>query len=330
MHKWIHGRRGEPSREQKLRVLGAIPLNFTFVGLDASKREFPRVDVVTGLHLRRQYYRSFNHSSIQMLLRQSFPRLEELRIESWHVICREPFELGEREARTMVENLPPTLRSVHLFEDFNHTLHPDRHRRIALPTLGHRLCDASHNLTSLSAAFLVDAWDFFTRFEEHGAEAGASWPNLRTLSLTSRHFRRLGASAERLLEKAGTGAMAMPRLEAMELWTSGEGEARVFQFQARGPGGRGPRALWWAERGGGPRLNPSGQCRAAWTGVFRRSARPGQARPEFDLQQRWLPEYVSGSDEHATLLRHLVLGREMLHPLSYYQLMWEGDHEGHG
>jgi hypothetical protein len=78
----------------------------------------------------------------------------------------------------------------------------------------------------LSAAFLVDAEDFFANLwptNEQNSNV-IPWENLRKLALTSRllHPEIGRGKINKLLMAAGRAAAFMPKLEVMEIWNGGE------------------------------------------------------------------------------------------------------------
>jgi hypothetical protein len=78
----------------------------------------------------------------------------------------------------------------------------------------------------LSAAFLVDAEDFFANLwppNEDNLNV-IPWENLRKLALTSRR------KINNMLMAAGRAAVLMPKLEVMEIWNGGEGHICFFRY----------------------------------------------------------------------------------------------------
>lgn len=96
------------------------------------------------------------------------------------------------------------------------------------------LSKSSRFLENLSAAFLVDAEDFFTNLRPINEQnfSVISWENLRKLALTSRllHLDIGRGKINKLLMAAGRAAAFMPKLEVMEIWNGGEGNACLFRY----------------------------------------------------------------------------------------------------
>lgn len=87
-HGWVDGHRSDISLGSKCRLMGKFsnlvnyPVLSKFSG-EASQRA-PRVDIVTGLLLRRQFYREIASPILARLLSESFPCILWFRHERWH------------------------------------------------------------------------------------------------------------------------------------------------------------------------------------------------------------------------------------------------------
>ncbi|KND87360.1 hypothetical protein TOPH_07982 [Tolypocladium ophioglossoides CBS 100239] len=84
-HGWSNGHQAAPSLASKNGLLGT-PLELDFSNFVEGHRRFPKAKIVTGLLIRRQYYRNIDPSVFSKLFTESFPRLERLRHERWHDI----------------------------------------------------------------------------------------------------------------------------------------------------------------------------------------------------------------------------------------------------
>lgn len=71
-HGWANGRQAAPTHAAKRRLLGT-PLALDFRDFVGGHRRFPEVRIVTGLLIRRQYYRHMDPSIFQALHRESYP-----------------------------------------------------------------------------------------------------------------------------------------------------------------------------------------------------------------------------------------------------------------
>lgn len=130
--------------------------------------------------------------------------------------------------------MPTTLRRLYVFEDFNKIIHPKRSIKRANPSLGKTFSKSTRSLEIFSAAFLIDAEDFFADFwptKPHNSNV-FPWKNLRKLALTSRllHPKIRRGKINKLLIAAGRAAAFMPKLEVMEIRNGGEGHACVFRY----------------------------------------------------------------------------------------------------
>lgn len=99
------------------------------------------------------------------------------------------------------------------------------------------LCRVSFGLESLSAAFLVDASEFFNLDSSMPAH---DWPNLTELILTSQLLAPTAEEGEEedneegimsMLHAAGLAAMRMPKLQTMKIWNGDEKLAALFSYQ---------------------------------------------------------------------------------------------------
>ncbi|POR32569.1 Uncharacterized protein TPAR_07226 [Tolypocladium paradoxum] len=96
-HGWVNGRQAAPSLASKRRLLGTRPLTLDFSDFVGGHRPFPKAKIVTGLLIRRHYYRNIDPSVFAKLFTESFPCLEKIRHEWWHEVdpeLRVQFELG--------------------------------------------------------------------------------------------------------------------------------------------------------------------------------------------------------------------------------------------
>jgi hypothetical protein len=215
--------------------------------------------------------------------------------------------------------LPSTLRELYIFEDFNKLLHPERSTKRANPSLGKALSKSSCFLENLSAAFLVDAKDFFANFcPTHEQNSNIiPWGNLRTLALTSRllHPEVGRGRIDKLLMAAGRAAAYMPKLEVMEIWNVGEGHVCVFQYNNHA--GK-PRITWLSNWGNNVQLDPN--VVRCWADLPRHWQLPhGNLTTAIHL----LPKRRKQVKTHSTAIRCLKLRSSVVHLISDYQLCWE-------
>ena len=86
-HGWVDGKRDVNSvisLEAKQRIMGTLIMQVKlreFAPFDAT---FPKVEVVTGLLIWRQFHRKISAYSLGKLLHESFTSLEWFRHEGWH------------------------------------------------------------------------------------------------------------------------------------------------------------------------------------------------------------------------------------------------------
>jgi len=83
-HGWVDGYRDGVSLESKQRIMGTLTINLNLPEFSAFFQTFPKVEIVTGLLIRRQFYRKIAVSSLGKLLRETFTCLRWFRHEGWH------------------------------------------------------------------------------------------------------------------------------------------------------------------------------------------------------------------------------------------------------
>lgn len=114
--------------------------------------------------------------------------------------------------------------------------------RSTKPALGRALAKR-RNLVELTAAFFVDAEDFFSKFYlkngvidfQEATPKAPYYPHLEYLALTSDklHPRRIYWPQSRtMLQGAAIAAFRhIPKLKVIEIWTAGPGYGCVFQYK---------------------------------------------------------------------------------------------------
>ncbi|OBT65014.1 hypothetical protein VE03_05277 [Pseudogymnoascus sp. 23342-1-I1] len=224
--------------------MGTLTVDNNLSKLSIYPYTFPKVEIIQELLIRRQFYRKIAAKTLDKLLRESFACLRSLRYESWHDVDPQQQLCFEKDyTRLLLHGIPSTLRDLSILEDFNKLLHPEHFKQLtyleqytkrANPALGKALSKSSRLLTNLSAAFLVDAVDFFASFgPTNNPNANViPWENLQRLALTSRllHPKTAGRNINGMLIAAGRVAAFMPKLMVMEIWNGGRRHACVFLY----------------------------------------------------------------------------------------------------
>ncbi|CAI6338918.1 unnamed protein product [Periconia digitata] len=200
----------------------------------------PQASCVTHLLLRRQTRRQWGSHSLRQLVAQ-FPNLEELWIEPWreNIIKAQPV-IDKYGAVTFFKPLksimPDQLKRLTIFEDFNESYiipgpnaSPNpRQDRITSTPLTRGLAEASLALHHLSAAFIVDACQFWKVCKPNWV-----WEQLLTLTLTSQalwpdnHPKHINDT----IVEAAQVAKSMPKLQTMQIWNGRKGYAAVFRYE---------------------------------------------------------------------------------------------------
>ena len=83
-HGWIDGHQDNLSLEAKQRIMGTLTIKSNLPEFSAFSQAFPKVEIVTGLLIRRQFYRKIAAKSLGKLLREAFTCLQWFRHEAWH------------------------------------------------------------------------------------------------------------------------------------------------------------------------------------------------------------------------------------------------------
>ncbi|KFZ04051.1 hypothetical protein V502_10450 [Pseudogymnoascus sp. VKM F-4520 (FW-2644)] len=300
-HGWVNGRQEGLSLGSKQRIMGTSNIDDDLLKPSICPYTFPKVEIITCLLTRRHFYRKIGAKSLEKLLHYT---------------------------RLLLHGIPSTLRELSIFEDFNKLLHPEHFKQLtnleqytkrANPSLGKALSKSSRLLTRLSAAFLVDAVDFFASFgPTNNPNANViPWQNLQLLALTSRllHPKTAYRNINGMLIAAGRAAASMPKLRVMEIWNCGRRHACVFRYT--NTDGK-ARISWECIWGPGFQLDPDViNCLA---NVPRQGQHPhGNFTATVNLKvwrQRNMKTYGS-------IICHLELCVGVQHFLSFFLMLWE-------
>jgi hypothetical protein len=96
-HGWADGYQNHISLGSEQRTMGTLTINLNLPEFPAFSQTFPKVEIITGLLIRRQFYRKIAISSLSKLLCEAFLCLKWFRHEGWHNINphqQESFERG--------------------------------------------------------------------------------------------------------------------------------------------------------------------------------------------------------------------------------------------
>ena len=95
-HGWTDGCQNHVSLGSKRRIMGALTINPNLPEFHAFSQTFPKVEIITGLLIRRQFYRKIAISSLSKLLCEAFPCLQWFRHEGWRNVNQRQQERFER------------------------------------------------------------------------------------------------------------------------------------------------------------------------------------------------------------------------------------------
>lgn len=198
----------------------------------------PRVRVVQGLVIRRQFYRAFSVVKALRFLFRSLTRLEHFTYETWRGINTKNYSgktLRDQDNYFLFLDLfelrRRSLQMVSIYEDA-HAMFREHILRKRSPALGRALAKSSRNFDELHASHNVDAKDFFHDFwpgkNPTAFDKKIEWKNLEILTMTS--YSLTPSDYDELIRAAAAAAQKMPRLVIMELWNGGRGYACIFRY----------------------------------------------------------------------------------------------------
>lgn len=221
--------------------------------------------------------------------------------------------------RLFRRSLPPTLKTLTVFEDFDENIaealasggswplyDPVSRYRIADPVMGATLAPKSIGLQHLSVSFMVDAEDFFNYCQERW-----TWRRLETLILTSQLLQEAKPHEEinDLLHKASVVARRMPKLRTMVLWNGARGNACAFIFRAE----KGCDSITW---------------RSKWDLGINRKVKEGWEQVASKVHScplRVIKERIHGQvASHGDAIHLLDLPCQVVEPASLWQIRREG------
>ncbi|KAK2478910.1 hypothetical protein H9L39_08284 [Fusarium oxysporum f. sp. albedinis] len=180
------------------------------------RQSLPSVHAVTKFVVRRQCRQQINPETLQYLCTASF--------------------------LNTIHSLPESVKKVTIFEDFNENflelfalgrgllseLNPER-VRLPYPILGAVFAARSQQLEHLSVSFMIDARHFFD-----ASQPNWRWPQLQTLSLTSRAIAKADDhQTNKLFQTAAQVALNMPKLQTLTMWQGERREACAFTYRRK-------------------------------------------------------------------------------------------------
>ncbi|KAF0321442.1 oxoglutarate iron-dependent oxygenase [Colletotrichum asianum] len=304
-HGWIDGVQVHAPREGAiLRIFEPTRLRNT--------ANLPLVPAVTKFVLRRQCRRQIEPKTLGHLL-SKLPRLESLIYEPW-----QQWSKGEQKSRDekgycglIRLHLPSTVKRVSLFEETSKPYAkilslctPSFGRPRVGPTpVSSAVANRSLNLEHLSAAFIVEARDFFI-----SCQPSWFWEHLQSLALTSDTLSRKANLKDvlSLLQNAAKAALSMPRLHTLTLWNTSQGEACKFSYHVN------PAVVTWR---GTWDLKLDSCTIQDWTKVARK-----QGQHDLQVKRELLSTHVN-SQGHAVELLDLPCG--VVDPGSLWQMRRE-------
>lgn len=225
------------------------------------------------------------------------------------------------------------MQDLQIFEDFNEEYDHIINQRIPWSDeyLGHPLRVRTHSnkisellvrcsltFRRLAASYMIDAFFFFRLA---GVDETLRWEKLESLQLTShRHGMRYTERAENeeedetneTLRLAGRAELRMPRLEKLDIWFAQRGNIFCFSYRLSETAV----SIQWK---GTWELPLDEHAVAAWSRV-------ADLRSDGRYTLTVLPSELIEADDvnsHATGIKMLGLGDDVLHPVSLQQISHE-------
>ncbi|KAF4339333.1 f-box domain protein [Fusarium beomiforme] len=240
LHGWYEERvTGAPPDDALRRPFGMSTLRF--------RDGLPFVQAVNKFVLRRQCRQQLDAGALSDLLFK-FPNLEEIVYEPWlsHWQFTQPMRdiSFMKGYASLINRLRKGVKKVAIFEDFNENYldlfalnrswgslwHNPKRVRVIETKIARELNQAlalrGQKLEHLSVAFMVEARHFF-----EVCQPGWQWPQLQTLTLTSREMAKTkGTRTNQLLMTAAHFSLSIPELKTLTLWNGARGEACSFTY----------------------------------------------------------------------------------------------------
>lgn len=193
------------------------------------------------------------------------------------------------------------------------SLPPCEPLRTADPVVAETVARASLGVRHLSAAFMVDADDFFNSAIGH---PNWLWSDLTSLALTSRDLapEARQEAIDGMLITAAVAARRMPRLETVEIWNGREGLAGLFRFRSARRGrtaGISWRGTW--------DLGLGKEVIQAWEAIAHRYRRAELVIVNEEVLD---PRKIRF---HGDAIHHLGIEAQVVRPVSLYQMRMERD-----
>ncbi|KAM0335380.1 hypothetical protein ACHAQA_000425 [Verticillium albo-atrum] len=208
---------------------------------------------------------------------------------------------------------PPSLKTLIMFEDFNEDFDlAFGGSRVPCPKAAVALAERSIWLEEFSAAYLVDAQDFFAATIPP-RRTFAKWHKLRSLALTSRLLdnRSHADKVFAMLMNASSAALRMPALRLMEIWFAKRHTACVFRYRVSG----GRASIFWR---GTWLLSMRPKLVQAWQKVAR-------FHTELDMVVEETQMIFKVFRSHASAIFQLGLHAQVAHPASLEEIWRESD-----
>lgn len=105
-HGWVNGHQEGLSLGSKQRIMGTLTIDDDLPKFSIYPYTFPKVEIVTVLRMRRQFYRRIAAKSLDRLLREAFTCLQSFYHETWHDVDPQQqlcFEKGMPKSHSLLD-----------------------------------------------------------------------------------------------------------------------------------------------------------------------------------------------------------------------------------
>lgn len=323
-HGWSDGKNVKKiPTEARYRLFGfGLRFNYNLRCVRRLRMRLPKVSVVSSLVIRRQFPRAIAALRSLNTIILSLTRLSSFSYEPWQGPTVAYQKRQDRShaflATEALRARRKTLKKVSVFESHDDIFYraPKNatRQRLGKGYFSYALARTSHHLEELCVANNADAYEFFYAFRPQAPPSQRRWmvwKNLRKMSLTTRLLAP--GHDDLIILMAAEAAMAMPKLQIMELWNCwiSRGIAAIFRFRRGETEASIEFVSTWPEG-----LSVSAAAKEAW-GRVATAHRPLPLRWKHST---WAAGEIDG--EHSVLSR-LELVEHMLNPVSLRQIARE-------
>ncbi|OHF02108.1 hypothetical protein CORC01_02687 [Colletotrichum orchidophilum] len=289
---------------------GAMRALYTY-DVKLSHIRLPPVEVVTKFLTRRANTRNIHPDTLDQIVR-SLPRLGEIHFERWRLGREGDERRWLKGLNDMCRyGLPLSVKKLTIFHEEIRVPFFARSapRRMVMEELIGSLVQGALHLEHLALCFIIEADEFLSNTLE--------FRNLTSLTLTSALFIDRSADTDEAVERlmktkkllllAAMAASRMPKLQLIEIWNGGDGQASVFCYKV---GGERAEVIWKSTQ---DELIVDADVLEAWRATARVHGRN-------ELQCSVTRLGIGGFKYYGSVLPYLESKEQVLHKVSAVQM----------